>query len=77
MPAMHLTWSQAEVPQVTSYLLGMTPVKWYSKRQNTVETSSYGAELVAMRITVEAILELRYMIRMMGIASGTYIQHTV
>ena len=54
----------------TGYILfvGMTPVKWYSKRQNTVETSSYGAELVAMRIAVEAILELRYMLRMMGIA---------
>jgi hypothetical protein len=53
----------------TGYILfvGMTPVKWYSKRQNTVESSSYGAELVAMRITVEAILELRYMLRMMGI----------
>jgi len=53
----------------TGYLLyvGHTPVKWYSKRQNTVETSSYGSELVAMRITVEAVLELRYMLRMMGI----------
>jgi hypothetical protein len=31
------------------------------------KTSTYGSELVAMRITVEAILELRYILRMMGI----------
>jgi len=54
---------------VTGYMLfvGKTPVKWYSKRQNTVESSTYGSELVAMRIAVEAVLELRYKLRMMGI----------
>jgi hypothetical protein len=54
---------------VTGYLIfiGQAPIKWYSKRQNTVESSSYGSELVAMRITVDAILELRYILRMMGI----------
>ena len=37
---------------VTGILLFInnTPIKWYSKRQNTVETSTYGAELVALRI---------------------------
>ena len=29
-----------------------TPIKWYSKRQITVETSTYGAELVALRIAI-------------------------
>lgn len=55
---------------VTGYLivLGQTPIKWYSKRQNTVETSTYGSELVAMRIVVEAIMEIRYKLRMMGLA---------
>jgi hypothetical protein len=45
-----------------------TPVKWYSKRQNTVESSTYGSELVASRIAIEMILEFRYKLRMMGIA---------
>jgi hypothetical protein len=45
-----------------------TPIKWYSKRQNTVETSTYGAELVALRIAVEIIMEFRYKLRMMGIS---------
>jgi hypothetical protein len=54
---------------VTGFILFInnTPVKWYSKRQNTIETSTYGAELVALRIAVEAIRDFRYKIRMMGI----------
>ena len=31
------------------------PIIWYSKRQNTVETSSFGSEYVALRICVEMI----------------------
>jgi len=59
---------------VTGYILfvGKAVVKYYCKRQNTVETSSYGSELVAMRIALEAILEIRYKLRMMGIG----FQHT-
>ena len=37
------------------------------QRQNTVETSTYGAELVALRIAIELIIEYRYKLRMMGI----------
>ena len=43
-----------------------TVIKTYSKRQNTVETSTYGAELVAARIAVEMIVDFRYRLRMMG-----------
>lgn len=43
------------------------PVKWYSKRQKTVETSSYGSELVALRIAIELVQELRYKLRMLGV----------
>ena len=54
---------------VTGYIIfiGKSIIKWYSKRQNTVETSTYGSELVAMRIALEAILEIRYKLRSMGI----------
>jgi hypothetical protein len=47
--------------------INRTPVFTYSKRQNTVETATYGAEFVAGRIAVEKILEYRYKLRMMGI----------
>ena len=42
-------------------------IMWYSKRQNTVETSTFGSEFIAMRIAVELIEALRYKLRMFGI----------
>ena len=42
-------------------------ILWYSKRQNTVETSTFGSEFVAMRIAVELIEALRYKLRMFGV----------
>jgi hypothetical protein len=55
---------------VTGYLivLGKTPIRWYSKRQNTVESATYGSELVALRIASEAAIDIRYKLRMMGIS---------
>ena len=37
------------------------------KHQNTVETSAYGSELVASRIATELILEVRFMLRSLGV----------
>jgi hypothetical protein len=47
--------------------LNNAPIVWYSKRQNTVETSTFGSELVALRVTTEIIEALRYKLRMFGI----------
>ena len=47
--------------------LNKAPVMWFSKRQNTVETSTFGSELIAARIAVEMIEGLRYKLRMMGV----------
>ena len=44
-----------------------SPMVWYSKRQNTVETSTSGSEFVAMRQATELIEALRYKLRMFGI----------
>jgi hypothetical protein len=44
-----------------------TPVTWVSKHQKTVETSTYGSELVASSIAAELILELRFMLRSWGV----------
>ena len=41
-------------------------MKWVTKRQKTVETSTYGSELVAGKVATELILEYRYALRMMG-----------
>jgi hypothetical protein len=43
------------------------PIMWYSKRQNTVESSTFGSKFVAARIAVEMIEGLRYKLRMFGI----------
>jgi hypothetical protein len=36
-----------------------TPLSWYSKRQNTIEASTFGSEFVALRIGAEIIEALR------------------
>ena len=43
------------------------PVTWFSKRQTTVETSTFGCEFIAMKTAVEHIEALRYKLRMFGI----------
>jgi hypothetical protein len=43
------------------------PVIWYSKRQNTVESSSFDSEFIALRIAKEMIVALRYKLRMFGV----------
>ena len=45
----------------------MTPINWLSKRQNTVETSTYSSEMIALRIAIEMTDGLRYKLRMMGV----------
>ena len=49
-------------------MLNNIPVRWVSKCQKTVETSTYGSELVASRIATELILEVRYMLQSLGVA---------
>ena len=43
------------------------PVKWYSKRQPTVETSAFSSEFLAMKYCIEDIEYLRFKLRMFGI----------
>ena len=43
------------------------PIIWFSKRQNTVESSSFGSEFVALRIAKDLVVALRYKLRMFGV----------
>lgn len=43
------------------------PIIWYSKRQNTVESSSFGSEFVALRIAKELLVALRIKLRSFGV----------
>ena len=47
--------------------LNCTPIRWYSKRQATVESSTYGSELVAARIATEMVMEMRITLRALGV----------
>jgi len=49
------------------HLANQTPIEWFSKRQSTVETSTYGSEFVAARQATEQIIDIRYTLRMMGV----------
>ena len=50
------------------FFLNGAPIMWYSKRHNTLETSTFGSEFVAARIAIEMNDAIRYKLRMMGIA---------
>ena len=49
------------------HLLNKTPIDWYSRGQNTVETATYGSEFLAARIGTDQIIDLRYTLRMLGV----------
>ena len=44
-----------------------SPIIWYSKRQNTVESSSFGSKFIALRISTKMIQGLSYKLRMFGV----------
>jgi hypothetical protein len=50
------------------FIINNAPITWIYKRQKTVETSTYGSESVASRIAMELILEVRYMLRSLGVS---------
>lgn len=47
--------------------INRAPIAWYSKRQNTVESSTFGSEFIAMKTAVEMLQALRYKLRWFGV----------
>ena len=43
------------------------PIVWFSKRQRTVESSTFGSEYIATKTCVEAVQALRFKLRMFGV----------
>ena len=41
------------------HMMNATPIDWYSKKQATVKTATYGSEFIAAQICVEQIIDLR------------------
>jgi hypothetical protein len=44
-----------------------SPIKWYSKKQGSIEGITFGSEFVALKTAMEANRALRYKLQMMGI----------
>jgi RNA binding exosome subunit len=49
------------------HLVNKTPIDWYSKKQATVATATYGLEFVAARTSVEQIIDLRTTLQYLGV----------
>ena len=43
------------------------PIIWFSKRQNTIETSTFGSEFIALKLATELNDSLVYKLRMFGV----------
>ena len=43
------------------------PIIWFSKKKNTVESSTFGSKFVALRIAQDLIVALRYKLRMFSV----------
>ena len=49
------------------HLVNKTPIDWYTKKQSTVETATYGSEYVAAHTCVEQVIDLRNTLRYLGV----------
>jgi hypothetical protein len=49
------------------HLFNKTPIDWYSKKQATVETATYGLEFIAGRTCVDQIIDLRNSLCYIGV----------
>ena len=47
--------------------LNLAPVIWFSKKQNNVESSTFGAEFIAAKTALEIVEGLVYKLRMLGV----------
>jgi hypothetical protein len=49
------------------HFLNPTPMDWYSKKQATVKTATFGSEFIAARTTIDQIVNLQMTLRYLSI----------
>ena len=49
------------------HFVNQTPIDWFSKKQATVETATYGSEFISARIGTDQIIDLRTTLRYLGV----------
>jgi hypothetical protein len=47
--------------------MNQTPIEWFSKKQATVETATYGSEFVAAKMAVQQSMGIRTALRYLGV----------
>jgi Reverse transcriptase (RNA-dependent DNA polymerase) len=58
--------NRRSVTGILAYVAG-TPITWMSKRQSAIATSTYTAEMAAMKTAAEEAINIRYMLRALGV----------
>ena len=61
-PLMQISFTvfQLGITPACLHFCNHTPTDWYSKKQATVETATYGSEFVAAKTATEQIMDMRY-----------------
>ena len=49
------------------HFLNKTPIEWFSKKQATVETATYGSEFVATKTAIQQMMGMRQTLRYLGV----------
>jgi hypothetical protein len=49
------------------HFLNQTPIDWFTKKQETVETATYGSEFAAARTAIQQIAAMRVMLQYLGV----------
>ena len=52
---------------LTACFCNHSPTDWYSKKQATVETATYGSEFVVAKTATKQIMDMRYTLRYLGV----------
>ena len=60
-------WSTGRAVTGVLHFVNQTPFEWFTKKQATVETATYGSEFVAAKIAVEQIMASRVTLRYLGV----------
>ena len=50
------------------HFINQTPLEWFSKKQPTVETATYGSEFVAAKTAVQQVMGIWMYLRYLGVA---------
>ncbi len=58
--------NRRSVTGILAFVAG-TPITWMSKRQGAIATSTYTAEMAAMKTAAEEAISIRYMLRSLGV----------